>query len=216
MIAIAAKETTIGAAPPLLAGPVAVEDLRFVTDRMYLIDNKQWVGADESRARDRTTALIKRWHNLGQELQIARLETLRCCEARSTGKGDGAALFVVDRARFDGFQDVIKAHLEEIGKIEQAIRALDVMGHVPFLFEMGNNISGARSSRQQAEKQYSAWLGSAVSRGPGKSIEELQQIPDVKKRQEMLARAKIYEEKTVAELEPMQAAIIKVLESVGC
>jgi hypothetical protein len=193
---------------------IPIEDLPFVQARLPFIEGKVRQG-DEMKTRDRTTAIIKKWHTRQAELAFTRLETLKCCEARPAGKGDAATLFVVNKARFDSYQQSIIEHFKELGRLETTIRSLDTL-NAGFLFEMENAISGARSSRVQAEKMNANWLGTAIARSPGKRIEEIQAIPDVKKREEMLARTKIYEQKTIAELEPKQKQIEDVLASVGC
>lgn len=183
-----------------------IEDLSFVKDRQSLLSKSP------TEEEDRTVEIVRRWHNLGAQLQIARRETMTCCEARP-GKGDLAVLAVVDRAKFDGYQGVIKEHEQQIAVLENAIRELDEID-APHLIQLRHQLGGARSNRANAQKMYQNWLGDAIKSFP--SIDAAKANEAVVQREKALAEAKAAEDKAVKEISPKIEQITSILEAVGC
>ena len=191
-----------------------IESLPFVKARLPYLEKGSWRGSEEQKATDPTTEPVRRLYGTKEALQVARLETLKCCEARP-GKGDTAILAVVDREGFDHLQDTIKTHTEKIAALEQAILELDSMA-APFLFELSGQISGVKSEVEYIQKMYSTFLGNGLQHWPNKDIEEVKKDPEIMKKFEMLQQAKAAEEKAVRELEPQIERIKFILEAVGC
>lgn len=192
-----------------------IESLPFVKVRLrYLEPGANLTGTQAERAADPTTEIITRWQAHKTAIHAARLHTMQCCEARP-GRGDAAALYVVDRETFDGLQLEIKDHAAAIEGLEAAIRRLDET--TPrFICDMVSEINGARSNHQQVQRVYNSWFAEHIRLHPGKTIEEIGQIKDVKRRAELVAAAEAAAEKVSSELEPKIKAVREILEGVGC
>jgi len=202
-----------GEAPAPLS--IDIESLPFVRVRQrYLEPGTTLTGTQADRAGDATTEIVRRWQAHKTALHAARLQTLQCCEARP-GRGDAAGLYVVDRVNFDGLQTAIKEHLEAIDTLETTIRKLDKI--TPrFICDMVSDISGARSNHQQLQRVYNSWFAEHIRLHPGKTLEEIGQIEEVKRRAALVASAEAAAEKVSSELEPKIEAVREILSGVGC
>lgn len=192
-----------------------IMDTAFVKARLpYIKDDGSRRGAEEQKASDPTTKAVRLLCGAKEALQLARLGSLKCCEARP-GKGDTAILSVVDREGFDQLQDTIKTNTEKIAALEKAITELDSIA-APFLFVLSGLVSGAQSEVEYLQKRYSTVLGAGLQHWPNKGVEEVKKDPEIMQKAQMLEEAKAAEEKTVRELEPQIERIKSILAGVGC
>jgi hypothetical protein len=191
-----------------------IEDLGFVKVRIPYVAMKSNQPADARRKADRTTAIVRRWQDLTQDLQFARSQTLQCCEARP-GKGDIVTLAIVDRAQFDSLQSAIQEHVSQLANIEDALRKLDSMGagwHSDLKDECGQY--GRVESNERARiSQMSAFY---VQKARNKSPEDALKDPDAIRLRGDMEDAIIAANAKLAELRPKLDQMNVILESVGC
>jgi hypothetical protein len=202
---------TLGQESPVF---LPIESLPFVKARVRYLAGNDFTGSQADMASDPTVELLRRWKLQKDKLHDARLKTLQCCEARP-GKGDAAFLAVVDQETFSNLQAAIKTHMEQITSLETAIRELDLIG-AGFLCNLISQIDGAKSNTQQVHRVYSGWLAAHIKRYPTQSVDEINQMADVKQRAEALEVAKNAEERITRELEPKILAIREILSAVEC
>jgi hypothetical protein len=155
-----------------MAGDITA--LAFMQARMPLIDYRGNDANDQKHSQDRTVALVK--------LRTSRRGTLECCEA-TPGKGSAAILSIVDKGRFDGLQEAIKAHLEQIAAMETAINALDNLIEsnnlsLGFIEELKRRLASAVSSIFKQQTNITNLATFYTQKNPRKPPEDVLKIPE--------------------------------------
>jgi hypothetical protein len=195
-----------------------IQSLPFMQARIPLIDYHGNNGNDQKHSQDRTTALVRKWSALNQELQGLRQETITCCEA-TPGKGNTATLSIVDRQRFDDLQEAIKARKEHIDSVADVIRKLDEiivsngLGS-GWLQDLQHRLNSASSSIYQQKSNISKYLTHFTVSNPRLPPEEVIKIPEfIEKRTEAERLIKLDEE-YLAKFKPVVEEIEAILASV--
>lgn len=201
-----------------MAGDITA--LAFMQARMPLIDYRGSDANDQKHSQDRTVALVKRWKALNEELRASRRGTLECCEA-TPGKGSAAILSIVDKGRFDGLQEAIKAHTEQINAMETAIEALDKIitdnSLSPgFWDELKRRMASSGSSIYTQKNNISKLVSFYTQQNPRMPPEDVLKIPEFAEKRAAAERIIEQDRAYLDKMKPLVAEIEGILSSVGC
>jgi septal ring factor EnvC (AmiA/AmiB activator) len=192
-----------------------IEDLQFFRDRVEL------AGPDGyqlgHRSKDRTVAVVKRWMAVSSDLKKARSETMQTLEA-VPGKGNSISLVVMDRERFDGLQEAIKAYSGQLKALDEAIKRLDETGGLWFS-DLEDQIGQFGRVEGQERRQIANMTAAYIQRraNSGKTPDEiLSDDPEFQRLKAICENAIKASDEMLAELRPKLAEMKQLLESVGC
>ena len=133
-----------------------VDELEFFNIRLPLLSNASSPIA-RKRCQDRTTEVIRRLVHLREETKQARAETVTTLEA--TESKDGVVVLrIPDRVTWDRLQDTIKTNSEQMARIEDAIRELDVFvpGREVWYTDLDNAFSINQNHASQGDRDAKA------------------------------------------------------------
>ena len=192
-----------------------VQALGFFKTRQHLLNAPRGQPVNQSHMQDRTTALVDRYVTLTSERKVARAETMNCLEA-TEGKNGTVVLKVLDRPVFNGLQDLIKNHVQEIMKVESAIRRLDSLGY-GWYQDMSEQVSALTHLEEEINarmSQTATWVLRMEGRSGLSPQDILSNNPEYAPKTEADKELKAGKAR-LAELKPKLVEFDSILESAG-
>jgi len=196
-----------------------IENLQFFKDREALAGPDGYQ-VNRARAKDRTVSVVRKWMATNDALKKARSETMQTLEA-VPGKGNTVSLVVMDRERFDGLQEAIKAHSGQLKALEDVIRKLDeIAAGGELWFQDIEDGCGSYGRTEFGENQRLSNLASATlarRMNSGVPADEILKADAEYQRFKGIASEQISNaNKQLAQLRPKLAEMKQLLEAVGC
>ena len=210
---IATKEAVHGSDAQPTPGPVPIMELPFVAQRLVVMAP----GSSDRHASDRSMMPVRKWKLLMEQLPLIRGQTIFCLEA-AEGKNGVIGFKICDRARWDGLQQSLADHQEQISGLEVSLRELDAL-NCGWVDEMRSQRDSLSAVENQQRKMLSTWAQSALNKGYNSklSVEEILSKDQQYQSKKVMVEGQIARAKTaLADLVPKLEKVEDILKSVGC
>lgn len=194
-----------------------VEELGFYRTRVHLLNAPRGAPVNQSHLQDRTVLLVSKFLTLKGELAVARKETMSCLEAIE-GKNGAVTLKVLERETFNGLQDLIKDHMQQITAVEGAIRRLDSLGYGWYgcLSDEAAGLSHLEEEINARMSKTATWVLKMEGRSGLSPQDILSNNPEYSARKAEADKDLAAGKARLAKVKPALAEFDRILSSCGC